>query len=78
MRLFRKKQVSASNLKSDVLAARIAGRIIRWQTKIADYLNRKTQYWNRSSKIILLLMFCIVFGVLCLYLLIHSFHHLNK
>jgi hypothetical protein len=78
MRLFRKKQVSASYSKSDVLAARIAGRIIRTQIQIADYLNRKTQYWNRSSKIILLLVFCILFGTLCLYLLIHSFHHLTQ
>lgn len=59
--------------KAAAFAERVANGIIRKQTKIADGLNRKTQHWNRASKIVALLLFCIVFGGLCLYFIIKSF-----
>jgi hypothetical protein len=55
-----------------VLAERIAGRIIRTQTHIADSLNRCTQHWNRASKLIALMLFCLLFGGLCFYFIIKS------
>jgi len=58
--------------KTEALAERIAGRIIRRQTKIADYLNRRTQHWNGVSKLIALLLFCLAFGSLCLYFIMKS------
>jgi hypothetical protein len=58
--------------KAIALAERIANGIIRRQTKLADMLNRRTQHWNRASKIIALLLFCIAFGGLCFYLIIKS------
>jgi len=57
-------------MKTDVLASRIAGRIIQKQTQIAGFLNRKTQHWNKASKLIALALFVLVFGGLCIYLII--------
>jgi hypothetical protein len=51
-------------------ADKIGMGIIRRQTKIAAYLNRKTQYWNKSSKLIALALFTLLFGGLCLFLLL--------
>jgi len=60
--------------KTEALAERIANRIIRRQTRAANYLNRKTQHWNKASKIIALLLFCLVFGSACIYLIIKSIY----
>ncbi|WP_259070343.1 hypothetical protein HDF24_14630 [Mucilaginibacter sp. X4EP1] len=43
-------------------ADKIGMAITHRQTQIATYLNRKTQYWNRASKITALIIFCLVFG----------------
>ena len=59
-------------ITSDALARRIAGQIIRLQTRIARQLNRKTQYWNRASKLMALALFVLVFGGLSIYLIIKS------
>jgi hypothetical protein len=58
--------------KANALAERVANGIIRRQSRIADALNRKTQHWNRASKIVALLLFCILFGGLCFYFIIQS------
>lgn len=59
-------------ISTDALAHRIAGRIILLQTRTADYLNHKTQYWNRVSKLVALFLFCLLFGSICLYLIMKS------
>jgi hypothetical protein len=60
-------------MKTDALALKIAGKIIRNQTRFAVYLNRKTQHWNRASKIVALTLFVLLFGGLSFYFIIHSF-----
>ncbi|EHQ24632.1 hypothetical protein [Mucilaginibacter paludis] len=67
------KQQKTLSPKAAALAERIANSIIRRQTKLADSLNRRTQHWNRASKTVALLVFCILFGGLCFYLIIKSF-----
>ena len=57
----------------DALATRIADWIISRQTKIADYLNRKTAYWNKTSKLVLLILLCLLFGTVSLFLFIKAF-----
>lgn len=59
-------------MKTDLLAGRIAGRIIRTQNRIAGYLNRKTQHWNKASKLCALALFVLLFGGLSIYLIIKS------
>ena len=59
-------------ITSDALARRIADQIIRSQTRIACQLNRKTQHWNRASKLMALALFVLVFGGLSIYLIIKS------
>jgi hypothetical protein len=65
--------VKKTKTNTDALAGRIANRIIHWKTQLADYLNRKTQHWNKSSKLIALFLFCLLFGSICLYLIIKAF-----
>lgn len=65
----KRKPLSARQEKA---AGRIASGIIRRQTQIAGYLNRKTQHWNWASKIILLLLICLLFGGVSLWLLIRA------
>lgn len=45
------------------------------QRAFADFLARKTQYWNRSSKIIALAAFILLFGGCCLLLFIRAIIH---
>jgi hypothetical protein len=74
MSLFKRKNVRAVSPKGLALAERVASRIIGKQTQIAKYLNRKTQYWNTTSKLLALLVFCLLFGGACLYLIIKSIY----
>lgn len=59
-------------MKTDLLASRIADKIIRRQTQFANYLNRKTQHWNKTSKLTALLLFVLAFGGLSIYLILKS------
>ena len=73
MRLFKKrKQPTIAGNGAWVRAGLI---ITENQRKAADYLGRKTQYWNRNSKIIALVIFCLLFGGTCLMLLIKAIIH---
>jgi len=71
MKFFRKKPQSL-NPKTEALAVRIAGRIVQRQTKLAGFLNRKTQHWNRAAKLTALVLFLLVFGALSCYYIIKS------
>jgi hypothetical protein len=71
MKFFKKNQQNI-NPKSEALAVRIAGRIIQRQIKLANFLNRKTQHWNRTAKLTALVLFLLVFGALSCYYIIKS------
>jgi hypothetical protein len=74
MRLFkRKKGVTA--YREIPLLIRIAGVIHKRQLQVSGYLNRKTQYWNRTSKLTALFLFCLLFGGCCLLLLLKAIIH---
>jgi hypothetical protein len=45
------------------------------QKRLAEGLNRRTAYWNKSSKLVALAVFCLVFGGVCLWLLVKVFIH---
>jgi hypothetical protein len=75
MRLFKIKKASVVK-QENALAAQIAGYIHSRQTQVSGYLNRKTQYWNRTSKLTALFLFCLLFGGFCLFMLIKSIIHL--
>lgn len=66
----RSRPLSARQEKS---AGRIAAAIVSAQTRLADKLNRRTQYWNRSSKLILLAAIALLLGGFSLYQLIKLF-----
>jgi len=73
MKLFKSKRTAVISPRTEALATRIAGRIITQQTRVAAYLNRKTQHWNRASKLLALLLFILLFGGMCVYLIIQPF-----
>jgi hypothetical protein len=41
--------------------------------RLADKLNNRTTYWNKSSKLLALAFFCLVFGGVCCWLLARAF-----
>lgn len=59
--------------KQENAANRIASAIVRGQTRLANYLNRKTQYWNQASKLILLALLIVLLGGFNLYQFIQLF-----
>lgn len=74
MKIFRKKKGVLTYRESPLLI-RITGAIHRWQLQVSGYLNRKTQYWNRASKLTALFVFCLLFGSCCLLLLLKAIIH---
>jgi hypothetical protein len=74
MRLFRKRR-RGNRIAENGLITQLNQSIGKQQRKFADYLGRKTQYWNRASKIIALVIFCLLFGSFCLLLFIKAIIH---
>jgi hypothetical protein len=76
MRLFRKRKTGSR------FTGRFSNQVQQLaeqkQRKAAAYLSRKTQYWNRSSKITALALFCLLFGGCCLLLLLKAIIHFNN
>jgi len=73
MNLFRK--IKTGNRVESAFSMQVRRSVERKQRKAAAYLSRKTQYWNRSSKIIALALFCLLFGGGCLLLLLKAIIH---
>ncbi|WP_426672015.1 hypothetical protein ACPPVU_12350 [Mucilaginibacter sp. McL0603] len=73
MSLFRKRKTG--NRVESAFSVQLRWSVERKQRKAAAYLSRKTQYWNRSSKIIALALFCLLFGGCCLLLLLNAIIH---
>jgi hypothetical protein len=74
MGLFRKHRHKPLTDRQEKLAGKVASAILRQQMQVAGYLNRKTQYWNKISKITALVLFSLVFGGISLYLLIKAIY----
>jgi hypothetical protein len=74
MRFFRKKK-GVEARKDSPLLIRISRTIHRRKLQVSGYLNRKTQYWNRASKLTALFLFCLLFGGCCLLLLLKAIIH---
>ncbi|MGN8068403.1 hypothetical protein [Mucilaginibacter sp. 22184] len=74
MKLFRKNR-TATGPKQEELAGKIAGRIVRLQVRIAGYLNNRTKHFTRKRKLLLLIVFCLLFAAVNLWLLISSITH---
>jgi hypothetical protein len=72
MRLFRKRAKATAD---NALFIRIADTVHRRQLQASGYLNRKTRYWNRTSKLTALFLFCLLFGGCCLLLLLKVIIH---
>ena len=73
MRLFKKRPATARYERPFIAQLRSA--IDARQRQFAAYLGRKTQYWNRSSKLIALALFCLAFGGTSLWLLLKAIIH---
>ncbi|MBB6108677.1 hypothetical protein SAMN05421821_10288 [Mucilaginibacter lappiensis] len=73
MRLFKRRKTGSIADNHALVKASMF--IAEKQRKAAEYLGRKTQYWNRNSKIIALVIFCLLFGGAYLLLLINAIIH---
>jgi hypothetical protein len=69
---WKRNRNKALTVRQERLAERVAFEIVRRQTRIANYLNGKTQHWNHTLKIIALILFSLAFGGVSLYLLIKA------
>lgn len=72
MKLFRKRKRTALRPRQEKMAANIAGRIVRVQSRIADRLNERTRHLTRRQKLVWLILFSLLFGAVNLWLLIGS------
>lgn len=67
-----KKKVKGLNPQTDRLAGWVAKGITSKQRRFARYLERKTWYWDRASKLLALILLCLLFGGPSLYLLLQA------
>lgn len=74
MKLFRKR--NGGSQVPAVWLVSLRSVIERKQRKAADWCSRRTQYWNRTSWLIALALFILLFGGACLLLCINAFIHL--
>ncbi len=74
MKLFRKNK-TATGPRQEELAGRIAGRIVSIQERLATCLNNKTRHFSRRRKLMLLIVFCLLFAAVNFWLLIGSITH---
>ena len=72
MFLFRKERKEQQAAVNEKLAEKIAGKILCVQSGIAGFLNGKTKMLSTMGKKIILLVFCLVFGMLSLWILISA------
>ncbi|MES2277911.1 MAG: hypothetical protein V4592_17925 [Bacteroidota bacterium] len=73
MKLFRKRDKNSGQPAVWLLGLRSV--IEQRQRKVAGYLCRRTQYWNRGSWLLALGLFILLFGGCCLLLCIKAFIH---
>ena len=73
MRLFRKRNKDKRQPANWLIQLRQC--LEQRQLKLAGFLSRRTQYWNRLSWIIALVSFILLFGGCCLFLCIKAFIH---
>lgn len=66
MKPFKRKTATQTG---STFSAQFGDKIIRKQRKIADYLNKKTEFLSGKALLILLIFFCVIFGSYCLYLI---------
>lgn len=71
MRLFKRRQKQASQ-KQEAIALGIAERLLRFQRKLADRLNKGAAGLPLNTVKVLLMLFCLLFTAVNLYLLINS------
>jgi hypothetical protein len=77
MRGFWKRRRSQLDRRPTVFWQGVRGTAERFQRKAAVYLERKTAYWDRRSKLIALFLFCLLFGGLSLWLLARALFIFN-
>jgi len=68
----KRKNKHDKDFNQDVLALRIAKRIINIQAGIANYLNSKAAHFSQDQKKGILISICAVFGGISLYIILKS------
>ena len=68
----KRKNKHDKDFNQDVLALRIAKRIINIQAGIANYLNSKAAHFSQDQKKWILISICAVFGGISLYIILKS------
>lgn len=66
------RKAKSLNPQTDRLAGWVAEGITSKQRRFARYLERKTRYWDQASKLLALILLCLLFGGPSLYLLLQA------
>ncbi|MFN0290131.1 hypothetical protein [Pedobacter helvus] len=74
MNLFKKHKEMKLGSGQEKIAEGIAGRILKAQRRIADYLNAISKDWTPYRWKFLLVTLCLSFGSYCIYLLWQAFN----
>lgn len=74
MRLLGKRKELELTAPQEKLAMRIAGAISSYQRRIACHLNRSTAAFGQRKWLVLLIVFCLLMGIYCSYLVIIAFN----
>jgi len=70
MSLFVKRKESGDSPAGDAVAHQIAGNLISGQKRVAGFLNSHTAHLPKRIWLYALVIFCLVFGGYCFWLLI--------
>jgi len=73
MRWWGKRGGVRLSVRQEQAAGKIAARILRGQRALANRLNRRTAGFSQLAWLLLLIMFCLLFGTYCLSLLFRVF-----
>jgi len=73
MRVLKRNRQVAAQYRQQVIGS-IDESLTKRQRRLADFLDRKTQHWNRASKFLFLLGICLFLGALSLSLIIKAFY----
>lgn len=74
MRLFRSNKQNISPV-DETLSGKLVGHLLKQQSRIAGWLNYKTKSFSSKTWLVLLILFCLIVGSTCLYLIITSIYN---
>lgn len=68
-----KSEVYGDQGKQERLARKMVGHCLRWQAKWAAWMQSKAERMSSTGRVVVLILFCLLAGAYCLYLVLSGF-----